>query len=422
MLTHEENDLLTQTGPGTPGGDLLRRYWQPVALSEELPEGGAPIAIKVLGEDLTVFRDERGRIGILGIHCSHRAADLSYGRIEDGGLRCLYHGWLYDVTGQCLEQPGEPEGSSFKEKVRQLAYPAQENAGIVFGYLGPGAAPLLPDYPFLRGPEENSYACKYFHDSNYLQGNEGNIDPSHLSYLHKYVSDERSAEAETQRALSGSNASSMVLSGRDRAPTIEVEETAFGMRIFSVRESDDDERYVRISNFIYPNSFVVPTAAGAVDGGWHVPIDDTHHWKFQVMHSPTPIDKERSDQDRLSFLTPDFHHIRNRDNRYLQDRDEMRTRSLIGMGPVFQSHDYWATTGEGPIQDRTTEHLGYTDKPIALARRLLLKAIREVQEGAEAPNVAFDAAANAYDELVAMQKVVPASVEWRDLWREQLPV
>ena len=149
MLSREENDLVTQTAAGTPGGDMMRRYWQPVALSTDLPEGGAPVPVQVMGEELALFRDEFGRIGLLGIHCAHRAADLSYGRIEDGGLRCLYHGWLYDVTGQCLDQPGEPEGSRFKEKVRHLAYPCQELGGLIFAYMGPGEAPLLPNYHWL---------------------------------------------------------------------------------------------------------------------------------------------------------------------------------------------------------------------------------------------------------------------------------
>src|SRR5487761_641011 len=173
MLTRQENELLTRVGPGTPCGELMRRYWQPAALSEELPPGGAPLPVRLLGEDLVLFRDEQGRPGLLGIHCSHRAADLSYGRLEDGGLRCLYHGWLYDVDGNCLEQPGEPRGdgsglpdpynpgsvgarhaSPFREKIRHPAYPCQEVAGVIFTYMGPGDAPLLPPYEFMTVSEE----------------------------------------------------------------------------------------------------------------------------------------------------------------------------------------------------------------------------------------------------------------------------
>jgi len=139
MLTREENKLLTRTGPGTPAGELLRRYWQPAGLSEEIPHGGAPVPTRLLGEDLVLFRDDRGEPGLLGIHCAHRGADLSYGRIEDGGLRCIYHGWLYDRAGRCLDQPGEPAGSTFHQRIRHTAYPCREVGGNIYTYLGPGS-------------------------------------------------------------------------------------------------------------------------------------------------------------------------------------------------------------------------------------------------------------------------------------------
>jgi phenylpropionate dioxygenase-like ring-hydroxylating dioxygenase large terminal subunit len=150
MLTQEENELLTHVGPGTPAGELMRRYWQPAALSTDLPPGGAPIPVRLFGEDLVLYRAEDGAPGLLGIHCAHRGADLSYGRLEDGGLRCIYHGWLYDSAGRCLEQPGEPAGSTFHERVRQLAYPCVEKGGIILTYMGPGEPPLVPGYEFLE--------------------------------------------------------------------------------------------------------------------------------------------------------------------------------------------------------------------------------------------------------------------------------
>src|SRR5881628_3635579 len=158
MITIEENNLLTQTSRGTPAGELLRRYWQPVALLEELPAGGAPLSMRILGEDLVLFRDDHGRVGLLGIHCSHRGTNLSYGRIEDGGLRCLYHGWLYDVHGRCLEQPGEPAGSTFHERIQHTAYPCREVGGLILAYLGPGEPPLVPNYEFLTAPEDYRFA------------------------------------------------------------------------------------------------------------------------------------------------------------------------------------------------------------------------------------------------------------------------
>src|SRR5712692_10534968 len=149
MLSKDENDLLTHVGSGTPGGEMMRRYWQPAAISEELPPDGAPRPVRLLGEDLVLFRDEQGQPGLLGLHCSHRGADLSYGRLEDGGLRCIYHGWLYDLSGRCLEQPGEPAGSTFYEKIRHPAYPCVESGGLILAYMGPGKPPLVPAYPFL---------------------------------------------------------------------------------------------------------------------------------------------------------------------------------------------------------------------------------------------------------------------------------
>src|SRR5579871_2680198 len=160
MLTRQENELLTRTGRGTPGGALMRRYWQPVALAEEIPSGAAPIPVKIMGEELVLFRDDRDRLGLLGLYCSHRCADLSYGRIEDGGLRCLYHGWLYDFDGRCLEQPAEPSESRYKDEIRHLAYPVQERGGLVFAYMGKGEPPLLPSYEFLGATVEHRYLVK----------------------------------------------------------------------------------------------------------------------------------------------------------------------------------------------------------------------------------------------------------------------
>ena len=178
MLTQEENRLIALTGPGTPGGALMRRYWHPIALSEELPPCGAPMPIEILGEQLVLFRDERGRPGLLGLYCSHRCADLSYGRIEDGGLRCLYHGWLYDIDGRCLDQPAEPPGSRYKDEIRHLAYPIIERAGLLFAYMGKDEPPLLPGYEFLNAAPAHLYLQKTYMECNYLQALEGDLDPA----------------------------------------------------------------------------------------------------------------------------------------------------------------------------------------------------------------------------------------------------
>src|SRR5689334_14160101 len=226
VLTREENERLTRVGPGTPCGELFRRYWMPAALSEELPKGGAPLPIRLLGEDLVLFRDDEGMPGLLGIHCAHRGADLSYGRLEDGGLRCIYHGWLYDRTGRCLEQPGEPAGSTFHERIRQTAYPCVEQGGLVFTYMGPGEPPLLPAYEFLTGPDEYRFATKSFSDCNYLQGNEGNFDPQHLSFLHRFFT---SSDFRND------------IHATDPTPQIEPVDSDFGMHLYALRKAGEDK-------------------------------------------------------------------------------------------------------------------------------------------------------------------------------------
>ena len=183
MLTKEQNDLLTQTGPGTPCGDFLRSYWQPVATAEEMPMGGDPLPIRILSEDLVLFRDEKDRLGLVGRHCPHRGTDLSYGRIENGGLRCLYHGWLFDIHGQCLEQPAERR--QFCHTVHLASYPVQEKGGAIWTYMGKGEPPLIPDFQFLMGPEANRQTFRTKQMCNWLQGLESSIDPVHTTYLHR---------------------------------------------------------------------------------------------------------------------------------------------------------------------------------------------------------------------------------------------
>ena len=407
MLTQDQTNLLTQTGPGTAGGSLLRAYWQPIALSEELPPGGAPLPVLVMSEELVLFRDEQGNPGLLGLHCPHRGADLSYGRLEDGGLRCIYHGWLYDVTGRCLEQPGEPAGSTFHERIKHTAYPCHEVAGLIFAYLGEGERPQFPAYEFLHAPEAHIHVARVFHECNYLQANEGNIDPVHLSYLH-LLRQGVAANAE----MEGLNS----LIAGDIAPAIELEETDFGIRICTIRDAGPDECYARITNYIYPN--LSAFSAAIPDGysvNWHVPASDTTHWKYMINFSRgNPVD--RGLMDRLFFgdqLTPDRRFKRNKANRYLQDRDEMQARSFIGLGGNFVLHDTLATEGQGPVQDRGQEHLSSSDKTIVLERTLLQRAIQQMQATGKAPHVIRDPAANHLEHVGAMELRLPKSADWR---------
>ncbi|HWP28576.1 MAG TPA: Rieske 2Fe-2S domain-containing protein, partial [Chloroflexota bacterium] len=349
-------------------------------------------------------------------HCPHRGADLSYGRLEDGGLRCLYHGWLFDRTGRCLEQPGEPAGSTFYQRIRHTAYPCLEAAGLVFAYLGPGEPPLLPAYePFLV-PDEQRFVNRVYQECNYLQANEGNIDPAHVSFLH------RQFRLRDPRAVPGSQTSADILYNRDVSPTLAVEETSYGLRIFSVRRAGPEGQYVRITNFVYPNLSAIVGNQGRVGAGysihWHVPIDDERHWRYEITFSRTgPLDKEAYRREIAAEMTPDRRLIRNQANRYLQDRAAMLTENYTGMGRYFPAHDAYATETQGPIQDRTQEHLGYTDKAITRARLMLLRGIRDVQEGRDPPHVVRAPEANRFPDLVVLSQVVPDGVDWRTAWR-----
>ena len=398
-MTKDENDLLTQVGPGTPCGELMRRYWQPGALSEELPRDGAPLPVRLLGEDLVMFRDNEGRPGLLGLHCSHRGADLSYGRVEDGGLRCIYHGWLYNIHGRCLDQPGEPGEGEHRDAIRHTAYPCEERAGVIFTYMGPGEPPLLPNYDFLTLPDDRVAVNKLYHDCNYLQGNEGNIDLLHVPFLHYSKQD----LVEGQRELCRRGA----FPGME---TFEAELIGVGLRFCRVRKLDDRQTYIRAATFVLPNFTVVP-------GGypnWHVPIDDTHHWKYTYTINPEgPLDRETV-RDRSSQITDGYMPVRNKANRYMQDRKSMKSESYSGIGVNFQMHDVFATEGLGAVQDRTKEHLVASDTPIVVSRKILMNAIKDVQEGREPPGVVRDPGKNRFPGVIGTAGYVPDTMDWKE--------
>lgn len=382
MLTQAQNDLLTQTGPGTPGGRLLRSYWQPVALASDLPKGGAPMPIKVMGEDLVLFRDDAGEPGLLELRCPHRKADLSYGRVENGGLRCVYHGWLFDRHGKCLEQPGEPKDSNYKDRIRHRAYPCVDVPGLILAYMGEGEPPALPPFPFFDTPDDHVWTNKSLHECNYLQANEGNIDPQHLSFLH--------------RVDMGAQVTYGSYLANDDAPAIDVRETGWGLQIEASRNIGEGKRYVRYSNFVMPNgaSFVgVPLVDPKIappdsnDGyslHWHVPIDDHCHWKFYLGYREHgPVDAELQKRHVAEGQDDEFTFKRTLRNRYLQDRGAMADKAYIGMGPNFQDHDRWVTESQGPIVDRVTENLGTTDRAIIMMRKQMLTAIEDVEQGGD---------------------------------------
>ena len=264
MLSQEQNDLITRTSAGTPAGDLMRRYWQPAALVEEL-QGNRPIKpIRLFGENLVVFRDEHGRYGLVGRHCPHRGTDLAFGRLEGGGLRCAFHGWLFDIDGKCLETPAEPEGSNLCANIRQKAYPVVERSGILFAYMGPGAPPELPHFDCLVAPDTHTFAFKGLIECNWLQALEVGIDPAHASFLHRFFEDEDTAASYGKQFRGASGGSDLPMTYVLREfprPRIEVETTEYGLRIAALRQINEATTHVRVTNLYFPQAFVIPMSA-----------------------------------------------------------------------------------------------------------------------------------------------------------------
>jgi nitrite reductase/ring-hydroxylating ferredoxin subunit len=382
MLSKADNELITQTGRGTPMGELMRRYWIPAFLSEELPGPDCPpIQVRILGEELIAFRDSQGRIGLLEEHCSHRGTSLFYGRNENCALTCVYHGWQYDVEGKILETPAEPAGSTFKDRLQHPAYPTHEAAGMVFAYLGPrDKMPLFPNFQWASVDPAHCYVTKAYQECNYLQGLEGECDSSHLSFLHRTL-----------------DPNSQFLYKTDTAPAYEIEETDFGVRLIALRKLPEDRTYVRISAFLMPLSCAIPVGrSDLVRDGYEVhfytPVDDTHSWRFDFGFRPSsPIQPQ--EVIRRPWIGQDFVKVANAGNHYLIDREMQRKVNFTGM-ESFLMHDSMATESMGGIYDRSREHLGASDAGVIAVRRRMLESAKAFQRGVEPPGIVTDPALN----------------------------
>ncbi|MCY4238038.1 MAG: aromatic ring-hydroxylating dioxygenase subunit alpha [Rhodospirillaceae bacterium] len=418
MLTAKQNIRLTRTGRGTVGGSLMRRYWQPVALSEELAPantGGRPVKpVRLLGEDLVLFRDEQGRIGLIDRHCCHRGADMAYGRLEGGGLRCSFHGWLYDVTGACLEQPAEPKGSDLHTRVRQPAYPCIERNGMVFAFLGDTAAPSLPDLDCLMAPESFSFAWKGWWDCNWLQALEVGIDPAHASFLHRFFHDEEDEVYGQQfRGQTDSIAQTKVFRENDQ-PEINVETTDYGLRLITTRDLGGGRKHVRVTSQIFPHGIVIPISATMNITQWHVPIDDENcYWYTLFTDFAHPVDQAQMRADRIkSCVLPDYRSIHSRADHWGYDPVEQQTRTYTGMGDDINFHDQWAVESPGRIQDRTKENLGTTDVGIMACRRMLRKALSAEEQGRP---LSLEVGVPLETRPLAIDTIGPAE-DWKTVW------
>ncbi|HVL34317.1 MAG TPA: aromatic ring-hydroxylating dioxygenase subunit alpha [Burkholderiales bacterium] len=421
MISAEQNALMTRIGPGTPAGALLRQYWQPAALAEEL-DGTRPVkAVRLLGEDLVLFK-ENGNYGLIERHCPHRGADLAYGRLEHGGLRCAFHGWLFDVHGKCLQTPAEPEGSRLAEHIRARAYPVVEKSGILFAYLGAGEPPAFPRFDCFVAPPAYTFAFKGYWDCNWLQALEVGIDPAHASWLHRFFEDEDPAASYGRQFRAASADSEMpmskVLREYDR-PEIRVERTPYGMRLHTLRRISDAHTHLRVTNVLFPQAFVIPMSPEMTISQWHVPVDDDGCYWYAIFTSfGAPVDKDTMRRQRLkTYPAPDYRPVVGRHNGWGFDPQEQARQTFTGMGFDINVHDQWACESQGRIQDRTRENLGSTDKGIALYRRILLEAIRKNQEGQKPPMVLDAAAAAEITGPAAVDGIGPTE-RLDDYWKE----
>ena len=387
MLTREQNELATRTGPGTPMGGLLRRYWIPFLLSEELPEPECPpVRVKILSERLLAWRDTKGRLALTDEFCAHRGVSLWFGRNEENGLRCPYHGWKYDVTGWCVEVPSEPEESGFCRKIKLKSYPCVERGGVVWAYMGaPEEKPPVPEFEWINLPASHRYISKRWQECNYLQAMEGGIDSSHVSFLHSGELDTDPLHKETKGAQYQ----------RDRKPKFEVVESPGGLYIGARRNADDGHCYWRVTQWIMPWYTMVPPYGGnALNAHAWVPIDDENCFTWTFTYHPTrPLGEMELDTMRkgggihVELIPGTFRPVINKDNDYMIDRAAQKAGHTYSGVSGIAMQDASVQESMGPIQDRTKENLVSTDNAIIMARHRLRRAALDLQKSIQPPGL-----------------------------------
>jgi phenylpropionate dioxygenase-like ring-hydroxylating dioxygenase large terminal subunit len=389
MLKKEHNDLLTQTGPGTPMGHLFRRYWMPALLAEELPENDCPpVRVKLLSERLLAFRDSKGRYGLIDEFCAHRGVSLWFGRNEECGLRCPYHGWKFDVMGQCVEVPSEPERSEYPKRIKLTSYPLVERGGILWAYLGPPECqPPLPEWEFATVPRSHSISTKRLQECNWLQAMEGGIDSSHVSWLHR-------GDLNSDPLFRNNVGNRYNLS--DLRPVFEVVESPGGLYIGARRNAENGNYYWRITQWVVPNFTMIPPRGDhSVHGHFWVPIDDENCWAWSYEYHPTrPLTEEevtavRAGQGIHVKYTPGtYRPLANKDNDYLIDRAAQKAGNSYSGVEGIAMQDASLQESMGPIVDRAKENLVSTDNGIIMSRfRLLIAAKNLVDKGIVPPGI-----------------------------------
>lgn len=378
MLNVEDNELLTRTGRGTPMGELFRRFWIPAMLSTELPEQGGPaVKVQLLGEKLIAFRGKGGKVGLMESRCPHRHANLYWGRNEEDGIRCVYHGWKFDFDGQCMEMPAEPEDSDYRSRVKAVAYPTHEAGGIIWAYMGPEELkPEFPEHEWTIVPESHRFVSKRLQRNNYFQSIEGELDTAHVQFLHRELNRDHDFKTQSMFESAGN-------------PEYTIAETPVGFLAVAARPRPDGA-YFRVTPFIMPSSTIVPTE---VDGKYTwtaaIPVDDENMWGFTVSWTANqPMTEEMLEADksgtRLHVLVDkDFVPVANMENDYLRDFEVMAKDNFTGITGIRNQDMPVQEDQDGPICERQSEHLGTTDRAIVAARRVMLLNAKALRDGTE---------------------------------------
>jgi len=413
VLSKEDNEALTRVGPGTLMGGLMREYWLPFMYSWELEADGAPLRVRLLGEDLICFRDTSGRVGLVDDHCAHRGASLFFARNEECGLRCVYHGWKYDVDGNCVDMPNEPAESNFKDKIHHTAYRCGEQGGVVFAYMGSRQddPPGLPQLEWGLLPETQvHHEYKAVYQCNWMQALEGDLDTAHVFFLHSRLRQEDARDAGAYHP--------------DRSPKLEVIDTDYGLMYGARRVHAPGQIYWRTTQFLMPVYTLFPAYEdGTVPVHIWVPIDDEHTLVWGVKWHPAREIEERQLLTRSELIAgvgPMKEEQKGKffakwwpqaamENDFLLDREVQRTQTFTGI-PAIRLQDASMTTSMGAIMNRTQEHLGTTDTAIIRARQRLIRAARALREEGTLPLAADK------PELYRVRScsaVLPEAVDWR---------
>lgn len=377
------SELLVRTGPGTPMGNLMRRYWVPVLSSQEIAEADGPqVRVQILGEKLLAFRDTEGRPGLISEFCSHRGVSLYFGRNEENGIRCAYHGVKFDRTGKCVDVPSAPQSCA---RMHIKGYPCIERGGLVWAYMGPeDKMPEPPELEWATLPPSHVFVSKRLQECNYLQAMEGGIDTAHVSYVHRYEVDEDPMHKDT-KALDYIKADGNVI--------FEIEQQPFGLTLLGRRNGEPDSYYWRVTQWLFPwFTLIPPFGDHSLAGHVWVPIDDHSCWAWSVnFHPNKPLSEEEQQQlaqgmgIHCEYEPGSFRPKANKDNDYLMDRQAQKDKRSYSGVSGFAVQDSSLQESMGLIQDHEAERLLPTDKAIVMARRMLHEAVVGLENGVEPP-------------------------------------